>query len=108
MDRDCPVRSVCFHSQQCIEKYLKAVLTCRSVEFPKMHDIGELLALIPAGLPLSWTPEDQRRITDYATVGRYPGELEGIGIQEAKEAVDCACQVKTAVLALLPDRIARP
>ena len=77
MDRDCPVRSVCFHSQQCIEKYLKAVLTCRSVEFPKIHDTGELLALIPAGLPLSWTPEDQRRITDYATVREVPGRTGG-------------------------------
>ena len=26
LEEDCPVSTVCFHSQQCIEKYLKALL----------------------------------------------------------------------------------
>jgi len=26
MGRDCPTDTVCFHSQQCIEKYIKAFL----------------------------------------------------------------------------------
>ncbi len=38
--------TVCFHSQQAAEKYLKAFLTRHQVEFPKTHDIGELLDLI--------------------------------------------------------------
>ena len=36
----------CFHSQQAVEKYLKAFLTWHQVEFPKMHALGELLDLI--------------------------------------------------------------
>jgi HEPN domain len=30
---------VCFHSQQAVEKALKAVLAARGVEFPFIHDI---------------------------------------------------------------------
>ena len=29
----------CFHSQQCAEKYLKAILVSQNVEFPKTHDL---------------------------------------------------------------------
>ena len=29
----------CFHSQQCAEKYLKAILVAKDVEFPKTHDL---------------------------------------------------------------------
>jgi len=38
--------AVCFHCQQCAEKYMKAVLTERGVHFPKTHDLKELVALI--------------------------------------------------------------
>lgn len=37
---------VCFHSNQAVEKYLKAFLTLRQVEFPKTHSIQELLDLV--------------------------------------------------------------
>ena len=34
---------VAFHCQQAVEKYLKALLVQRQVEFPKTHDIAKLL-----------------------------------------------------------------
>ena len=49
MKRECPTDTVCFHAQQCVEKYLKAFLSFKSIDFPKAHDIGELLALIADG-----------------------------------------------------------
>lgn len=36
----------CFHSQQTAEKYLKAYVTQRQVEFPKPHNIREILELV--------------------------------------------------------------
>lgn len=30
---------VCFHAQQCAEKYLKALLVSRGRDFPKTHDL---------------------------------------------------------------------
>jgi HEPN domain-containing protein len=36
---------VCFHCQQASEKYIKAFLTHRQIEFPKTHNIRDLLDL---------------------------------------------------------------
>jgi len=41
MEEDCPTDTVCFHAQQCVEKYLKAFLVLRRINFPKTHDIKE-------------------------------------------------------------------
>ena len=38
--------TVGFHCQQAIEKFLKAVLISRKIEFRKTHDLEELLQLI--------------------------------------------------------------
>lgn len=34
--------AVCYHSQQCAEKYLKALLIARRVTPPKIHDLAQL------------------------------------------------------------------
>ena len=46
-----PVETVGFHAQQCIEKYLKAMLVYRSIPFPKSHNIQVLLGLVPRSVP---------------------------------------------------------
>jgi HEPN domain-containing protein len=37
--------AIAFHSQQAAEKYLKALLVERQLEFPKTHDLGRLIQL---------------------------------------------------------------
>lgn len=50
---DDPIReAVAFHCQQAVEKYLKAVLVSRQVEFPKTHSIAQLLDLISGFAPV--------------------------------------------------------
>ncbi|MFQ5846629.1 MAG: HEPN domain-containing protein [Candidatus Methylomirabilales bacterium] len=34
----CPLGTVCFHAQQCAEKYLKGLLTLLAVPFPRTHE----------------------------------------------------------------------
>jgi HEPN domain-containing protein len=42
-----PLREIiAFHCQQAAEKYLKAVLVSLQIEFPKTHDLEELLELL--------------------------------------------------------------
>lgn len=66
--------AVCFHAQQCTEKYLKAVLVENGRPFPKVHDLSALLALL---LPLSpdWGSYRQAcdSLTSSAVEVRYPG-----------------------------------
>lgn len=37
--------AVCFHAQQCAEKYLKAVLQEHQKQIPKIHNLIELMLL---------------------------------------------------------------
>jgi HEPN domain-containing protein len=71
MGKDCPTDTVCFHAQQCAEKYLKALLVLRGLEFPRTHDLSQLIALLPTQSRPTLTPEEQDRLTDYATVTCY-------------------------------------
>jgi HEPN domain-containing protein len=107
MGEDCPTDTVCFHAQQCVEKYLKAFLVLKSINFPKAHDIKELIALLPSNSRPKLTPEEQRRLTDYATVTRYPGDYEPISLAEARRAVKIARGVRNEIRKLLPKEMLR-
>jgi HEPN domain-containing protein len=52
---DCPTDTACFHAQQCVEKYIKALLVFRATPFPRTHDIRTLRALLPPRLRPSWS-----------------------------------------------------
>jgi HEPN domain-containing protein len=71
---------VCFHAQQCAEKYLKAYLYDHSQKFPKIHDLDELVDLC---LPYDSSFESQRRILagleHYSVEIRYPGLVAKAG-----------------------------
>lgn len=108
MGEDCPTDMVCFHAQQCVEKYLKASLVFNSIDFPKIHDIGELVALLPQATSLDTTIEEQRRLTEYATVTRYPGDYEPISLVEAREAVEIAQRIRDEIRSLLPKEVFVP
>ena len=45
--------AVCFHSQQCIEKYLKACLQENNIAFGRTHDLTKLLDAFLTAEP-SW------------------------------------------------------
>ena len=66
--------AVCFHAQQCIEKYLKARLVEANLPSPKIHDLEELLALNLPHEPLweAFRPM-LNDLTSYAVNYRYPG-----------------------------------
>ena len=98
---ECPTWTVCFHAQQCVEKYLKAVLVLQCIAFPKTHEIEELMRLIPSSMRPSLSDEEQERMTHYAVVTRYPGWPE-IELAEARHAVTIAQRVRREVRKQLP------
>jgi HEPN domain-containing protein len=104
---ECPADTVAFHAQQCAEKYLKAYLAYRETEFPKIHDVGELLALAAPGIPVPLSVEEQRRLTSYGTLTRYPGDYEPVSLDEAKRAVAMARRVRRSVRQGLPPEVLR-
>ena len=66
--------AVCFHAQQCAEKYLKARLEEAGLAIPRTHNLYALLTLV---LPIepAWTilAADLNVLSTFAVAYRYPG-----------------------------------
>ncbi len=68
--------AICFHAQQCAEKYLKALLIAYKIEFKKKHDLTYLLNLIlPHDSSLELIRIELDSLNDYAIDIRYPGDF---------------------------------
>lgn len=102
LGKACPTDTVCFHAQQCAEKYLKALLVYHKLDFPKTHELGALLTLLPVRARPDLTPYEQEQLTRYATVTRYPGDYEAIPLAEARSAVKIARRVRVQIRRRLP------
>jgi len=78
--------AACFHSQQCVEKYLKARLLEAGIAFPRTHDLRLLLNACVQVEPL-WSAYAKvlDRLSNYAVDFRYPGHTATL--REAKLAL---------------------
>lgn len=96
------LNTVGFHCQQAAEKFLKALLVRCQIEFPKTHDIGELLDLatnVEPAVAASLRPAEA--LTKYGVEVRYPGDYPEMTPQTAEAAMNLASRVRDAVRASL-------
>ena len=65
---------ICFHAQQCAEKYLKAILQELDVRFDRTHNLVALLNQIVPHVP-EWEHlrPDLAELSQFAVAFRYPG-----------------------------------
>ncbi len=67
--------AVCFHGQQCAEKYLKAQMVEAGIPVPRSHDLVFLLEKVLSVVPmLEFFREDLAYLSDFSVTFRYPGE----------------------------------
>lgn len=66
---------VCFHSQQCIEKSLKAVLEKNNMEVPKTHDVVRLYGMIQNTHNLQLDFDLLTKVGELYIESRYPGDF---------------------------------
>lgn len=85
-----------FHSQQAIEKAIKTILIFLQVQFPFVHDLEELLALVPQGWAIKREEGVLRPLSRWATAGRYPGDFPPTEA-DANYAIDKARAIIEAV-----------
>ena len=79
--------SVCFHAQQCIEKYLKAILQKHGDMIRKIHALPVLLDQCSKHYPLlTALRSDLVTLSAYAVEFRYPGE--SATEEDARKSVD--------------------
>jgi HEPN domain-containing protein len=81
---------LCFHAQQAAEKALKAILVSKIISFPKTHNIRTLIDLIPEDLDIPQEAKTATRLSDYAVLTRYPGDVEPVTEEEYLEAIRIA------------------
>jgi HEPN domain-containing protein len=92
--------AVCFHAQQCIEKYLKAILEKQASVVHKIHSLPVLLdkcAIVHPDL-VAFRP-GMVRLSVYAVEFRYPGE--SATIEDAKIAIAIMKQARVHLRTVL-------
>lgn len=95
--------AVCFHSQQAVEKLLKAFLISHNVDFSRTHDVAYLLTLCSEVEP-QFSEIDLGDMNYYAVRARYPDDdSKTISAEEALYALETAQLVKKLVLSKLRD-----
>lgn len=102
VEEGCPYDTACFHCQQVVEKYLKALLTLAGIHAPRTHNLELLHNLLPVHYRLPVTDAELSSLNPYAVEVRYADDWHGPTRQEALSALSLARAVREAARALLP------
>ena len=88
--------TVCFHSQQAAEKFLKAALQEAEIEIPRTHDLAFLLRSHPFESELDCLKPSLAALSQLAVTARYPGYFANK--RAAGEALETAKYVREICL----------
>jgi len=105
LKEECPTDTVCFHCQQCAEKYLEALLIFNTIEFPRTHDLVLLFNLAERVVGHNLEIEQVQPLNRYSVEARYPGDWDPISFTEATDALRMAKSVRTAVRGAFPKEV---
>ena len=89
-------RTICFHAQQAIEKFLKAFLVFHNKDFPKTHDLEFLLQECQK-IDKSGFDFDFGSLTDFGVSVRYPDDFITPDKEDTILYRDIAREVKKAI-----------
>ena len=92
--------AACFHSQQCVEKYLKGFLQEHQSEFRREHSLIPLLEeCLSVNKGFEQLRSDLKLLDGYAVGVRYPGVDASLGM--AKDALASSSHVRAFIRAQL-------
>jgi HEPN domain-containing protein len=92
--------TICFHSQQAVEKFLKAFLIYNDIDFPKTHDLDFLLMECKK-IDNSFIDIELKSLTDFGVSIRYPDDFYVPGVKETKEYMEIAEEIKNLIERLI-------
>jgi HEPN domain-containing protein len=94
-----------FHPQQAAEKFLKAFLVHHQIEFPKTHDLMQLLELVALiDKPLAISLNEAIELNPYGVEVRYPGDVPTMNFEDAEHALYLASMVREGIRRILKVR----
>ncbi len=80
--------SICFHCQQAVEKYLKAFLAYKNIDFPKSHDVDYLLNKCLLVDNNSFKDFEFKNLSDFGVDIRYPDDFFVPTVSETKNYIE--------------------
>lgn len=87
--------AICFHCQQSVEKYLKALLIFNNINFERVHDLILLIELLVDKYPnIEIFKMDMAVLNVYAVEIRYPDDYYMPSIEESRHALAVAGKIK--------------
>jgi HEPN domain-containing protein len=100
-DPEAYASTICFHAQQAVEKYLKALLASKGVDFPRTHDVDFLLAECREVSPGQFDQIDLKSLTDFGVTIRYPDDFYVPDLSETGYYGQVAREIGAIVLGLI-------
>jgi HEPN domain-containing protein len=92
--------AICFHAQQAVEKFLKAFLVYKGIDFPRTHDVDMLLAMCKP-LHADAFNIELKELTEFGVDVRYPDDFFTPEAEQALEYGAIAMSVKEIVERLI-------
>lgn len=104
LDGDRPVPEIAAYlCQQAAEKIVKGVLAARGVDPPWTHDVGRLVDMLADGGAETAPFAGLRRLTVFATLYRYPSDVDGEPPPPAADEVRAwIAEIRAALRAVSP------
>jgi HEPN domain-containing protein len=101
-----PVEIICYHCQQAGEKALKALLAYYDEEITHTHDLYRLLQQCESYAPnLTTLASQAKRLTDFATMTRYPVATVDLEESDMRLALSYAKQILDQISPLVQNPV---
>ena len=105
LDAKVSLDAVCFHAQQAAEKYLKAYLAARDIDFPFVHGLERLIGLCAdQDSQFMALLDPAAELSPYAVELRYD-ERFSPSIEAAQQAVRNAERIRSFVRERIPREV---
>lgn len=87
--------NIIYHSQQAIEKILKAVICYCEKPLPHTHDLEAILAMLPNTVPVPPDAFLLGSLSQYATIRKYEVGSEELTHEDFKNCIELAEKILT-------------
>ena len=88
--------TIAFHCQQAVEKYIKAIMVYKEIEFQRSHDLIYLLELLSSVSEIS---KDRYKkavsLNGYSVQIRYPDKIVKLSRKELEDAIAISQEFRT-------------
>ncbi len=88
--------TIAFHCQQAVEKYIKAIMVYKEIEFQRSHDLIYLLELLSSVSEIS---KDRYKkavsLNGYSVQIRYPDKIVKLTREELEDAIAISQEFRT-------------